>query len=71
MFNSFPSWRHFVNSNLRSLVTNVDLQKLIGHRTLAMTEHYDRETEFVLARLRPHQENLVGIGRGSVLSLIR
>jgi len=68
---SFHSWRHFVNSNLRSLVADADLQKLTGHRTLSMTEHYDHGTEQFLARLQPHQENLLGIGRDSVLSLVR
>jgi len=63
---TFHSWRHFLNTNLRSLVTDTDLQKLTGHRTLAMTDHYDHETEQTLARIKPHQESLLRIRKESL-----
>jgi integrase len=63
---TFHSWRHFLNSHLRSLVTDTDLQKLTGHRTVAMTDHYDHETEQTMARVRPHQANLIGIDYNSI-----
>lgn len=66
---TFHSWRHFLNTNLRTLVADADLQKITGHRTIAMTEHYDHETEQSLARVQPHQENLLGIRKGSLLAL--
>ena len=58
---TFHSWRHFLNSNLRTLVADADLQRITGHRTLAMTEHYDHATEQRLSRIRFHQEDLLGL----------
>ena len=37
---TFHSWRHFYNSMMRGKVHDAKLQRLTGHRTLAMTEHY-------------------------------
>lgn len=38
---TFHSWRHFFNSLLRSRgIIDSKLQKLTGHKTLIMTEHY-------------------------------
>ena len=38
---TFHSWRHFFNSLLRSKgVTDSKLQRLTGHKTLEMTDHY-------------------------------
>ena len=68
---TFHSWRHFLNSNLRSLVADPDLQKLTGHRTLAMTNHYDHVTAQAIARVRPHQETLLGIDRNELLAVSR
>ena len=37
---SFHSWRHFYNSLLRGRIPERKLQRLTGHRSLAMTERY-------------------------------
>jgi integrase len=37
---TFHSWRHWFNSMLREKVPDYKLQKLTGHRTQEMTEHY-------------------------------
>ncbi len=66
---TFHSWRHFLNSNLRAAVGDADLRKITGHRTLAMTDHYDHQTAQTIARVRPHQENLLGIKEGSLMAL--
>ena len=37
---TFHSWRHFYNSFLRGKVPDIKLQRLTGHRTQEMTDHY-------------------------------
>ncbi len=38
---SFHSWRHFFNTRLRAAgITDAKIQKVTGHKTQAMTEHY-------------------------------
>ena len=37
---TFHSWRHFFNSFLKTKVADVKLQRITGHRTQEMTEHY-------------------------------
>jgi integrase len=39
---SFHSWRYFYNSILRGRIHDAKLQRLTGHRTYMMTEHYTR-----------------------------
>ena len=37
---TFHSWRHFFNSLMRTRIPDSKIQKVTGHRTLAMTDHY-------------------------------
>ena len=37
---SFHSWRHFFNTFFRTKIPDAKLQRLTGHRTREMTEHY-------------------------------
>ena len=37
---SFHSWRHFFNSYFRSKIPDAKLQKLTGHKSKAMVDHY-------------------------------
>jgi integrase len=37
---TFHSWRHFFNSYLRTKIPDAKLQRLTGHKTLEMTDHY-------------------------------
>ena len=37
---SFQSWRHFFNTAFRTRIPDAKLQRLTGHRTQEMTEHY-------------------------------
>ncbi len=66
---SFHSWRHFANLYLRPLMDDADLRKITGHRTQAMTEHYDHAAEQTITRIKPHQEHLLGIGEHSLVAM--
>ena len=49
---TFHSWRHAFNTNLLGKVSEADLRRVIGHRTTAMTDHYDHLTKQSVERLK-------------------
>jgi integrase len=48
---TFHSWRHAFDTYTRPHVSDADLRKVIGHRTPAMTDHYDHATPEMLERI--------------------
>ena len=56
---SFHSLRHFCNSMLRGTIPDEKLRLLTGHRSEAMTEHYDHVTDLDLAAMRVVQDSRI------------
>jgi len=55
---TFHSWRHFYNSVMRGKIHDYKLQKLTGHRTNEMTEHYTHFRLEDFNDVREIQENI-------------
>jgi integrase len=56
---TFHSWRHFFNTFMRGKVSDVRLRKVTGHKTEAMTDHYDHVTKDALKEIRGIQEEIL------------
>jgi integrase len=57
---SFHSWRHFLNTLLRmSNVADSKVQKITGHRTMKMTEHYTHFDTRQFTEIRDVQAGLL------------
>ena len=56
---TFHSWRHFFNSYMRTRIPDNQLRKITGHRTIAMTEHYDHQYEEELDQARFYQDKIL------------
>ena len=56
---TFHSWRHFFNTYMRGKVPDSILQKVTGHRTLRMTEHYDHQQLEDLEDIRKIHEKML------------
>jgi integrase len=57
---TFHSWRHFFNTALRSGgIADSKTQKLTGHKTAAMTEHYTHFNLSDFSDVKTLQETLV------------
>lgn len=56
----FHSWRHFFTTYIEPSLTHSDLQKVTGHLTERMLEHYaDHETERALTNVGKAVENIL------------
>jgi integrase len=55
---TFHSWRHFFNTFMRGKVSDAELQKITGHQTLTMTEHYDHQQVGELKKIRTVQNSI-------------
>jgi integrase len=56
---TFHSWRHFFNTFMRGKVSDAQLQRVTGHKTEAMTDHYDHQIQEALSDVRKAQEMIV------------
>ena len=56
---TFHSWRHYFNSFMRYKVPDSKLQKVTGHRTMRMTEHYYHQQIEDLEEVREVQETMI------------
>jgi integrase len=56
---TFHSWRHFFNTFMRGKVSDAQLRKLTGHRTEAMTHHYDHQILEELKEVREIQNTIL------------
>ncbi len=57
---TFHSWRHFFNSTMRSHnIADSKVQKITGHKTDAMTEHYTHFNIDDFKEVRNLQENIL------------
>lgn len=57
---TFHSWRHFLNTTLRSHnIVDSKVQRITGHRTASMTEHYTHFQAEDFNDIRTLQENIL------------
>ncbi|MBB6482573.1 tyrosine-type recombinase/integrase [Spirochaeta isovalerica] len=56
---TFHSWRHFFNTFMRGKVSDIQLRKVTGHRTEAMTDHYDHQLLEELEEIRQVQNTIL------------
>lgn len=55
---TFHSWRHWFNAIMRGRVDDVLLRRVTGHKSEAMTDHYDHVTEQALEAVRDAQNKV-------------
>ena len=56
----FHSWRHFFGTLMRGRIADADLQRAVGHTTLAMTERYQHRVPEHLERFVSVQNQVFG-----------
>ncbi len=56
---TFHSHRHFFNTFMRGRIADSELQKLTGHRTQKMTEHYDHQQIESFDNIRKVQDQIL------------
>lgn len=60
---TFHGYRHFFNTFMRGRVKDSQLQKITGHKSIEMTEHYDHQLVEEFHIIRGIQEEMLSNGQ--------